>query len=217
MTQARASPQTRRLKALRLLGLPILAIAAVMVLASFLTQPSTVHAADTEGVVMDRSSSIDMAAAEAGFGLGAWTVDIAFDPSVVRVVDCTASCSSIGSGAIRVTGHADNDILSPDSAITIDDPSSTFSSQGVMPKTSAGQDLITFSIIGAVLVSIAFATMATISLHRRRDQLLSRATTTSTPTSEMVTTFMGRQDGERRQDTQASSVSASPASPTAAV
>lgn len=231
MKGLKQSPLHGRLNVFGLLVVGLVALTATLVLGAFLGQSSTVYAADTESVVMDRSSPADMAASETGFGLGAWTVDITYDSSVVEVVDCTVPCSSIGSNTIRVTGHADadghvitdaltvpdttlgqqgsidiqpavvvsdNGILSPDSAIVIDGQTVTTRSSAVTPTTSIGQDLIAFSIIGAILVVIT--STATVTIIRRRLQRSSSSATSMLPsTSKMVTVTTRRGKMAARQ------------------
>lgn len=101
--------RSRLLRPLQVAGaiaslLAIVVFAAAM--ASFFSRASPANATGTEGLVMDRSPPGDMLI-EGDHGLGAWTIYVTYNPSVVEVVDCSGqgmTCEAVAVDTVRLTG-----------------------------------------------------------------------------------------------------------------
>lgn len=190
MEQARASPQTRHFKVLGLLALPLLCIVAaiaVMVLASFLTQPSTVHAADIEGMAMDQAVVPDLAAVPDGI------MDLG-DQGALLVVD-----QPIAGQEIKTTQPSAITDIDGDRDIT-----------GLPSPSTSGETIatsITVSLIigTAAFLGIAIVTTAIFLRMRRREVEMSTAASSSQERTNSGATVELVDQGEKRQHVQASS------------
>lgn len=104
----------QHMKGLKRLGLAVAAASAVLAIAGFVA--GTVMATSGSISVSDGSAepggtgTVDLVANVGAPGLGAWTVDISFDPDVVSVENCAPAQGGVcnpafeGGSTIRITG-----------------------------------------------------------------------------------------------------------------